>query len=67
MIGPDRLRSVESFTYVGSVFSVAATADDEVKNRIAKACAAFGKLSYNADIIIEMVLFLFYLLLLFNF
>ena len=41
-IGLDRLKIVESFTYLGSVFSAAATADDEVKNRIAKACAAFG-------------------------
>ena len=47
MIGLDRLRSMESFTSLGSVFSVAATADDEVKNRIAKACAAFGRLRYN--------------------
>ena len=47
MVGPDRLRSVESFTHLGSVLSVAATADVEIKNRITKACAAFGKLRYN--------------------
>ena len=42
MVGPDRLRFVESFTHLGSVLSAAATADVEVKNSIAKACAAFG-------------------------
>ena len=44
MVGPHRLRSVESFTHLGSVLSVAATADDEIKNRFTK---AFGKLRYN--------------------
>ena len=47
MVGPDRLRSVKSFTHLESVLSVAGTVDDEVKNRITKACAAFGKLRYN--------------------
>ena len=45
--GSDRLRSVKSSTFLRSDLSVAATAYDEVKNRIAKARAAFGKLRSN--------------------
>ena len=43
MIGSDRLKSVEHIIYMGNVFS-AATVDNEMKTRIAK---AFRKLRYT--------------------
>ena len=39
-----KLQAVESFTYLGSTLSRAATIDAEINNRIAKASSAFGRL-----------------------
>ena len=39
-----RLQAVDNFTYLGSTFSYRINIDDEIKNRIAKASSAFGKL-----------------------
>ena len=39
-----KLQAVESFTYLGSTLSRAATIDTEINNRIAKASSAFGRL-----------------------
>ncbi|KAJ8026543.1 hypothetical protein HOLleu_31402 [Holothuria leucospilota] len=41
------LQAVQKFTYLGSTLTNAVNIDVEVNNRIAKACAAFGRLHKN--------------------
>ena len=44
-VNGERLKSVDKFTYLGSTLSRNVTIDDEVQCRLAKASAAFGRLS----------------------
>ena len=43
--GDTFLKAVDKFCYLGSVLSSAANIDDDVSARLAKASAAFGRLS----------------------
>ncbi|KAK3776392.1 hypothetical protein RRG08_023745 [Elysia crispata] len=44
-----KLQAVDTFTYLGSTLSRAATIDVEVNDKIAKASTAFGRLRENVD------------------
>ena len=44
-VNGERLKAVDKFTYLGSTLSRNVTIDDEVQCRLAKASAAFGRLS----------------------
>ena len=44
LVKEQRLQTVDNFTYLGSTLSRRINIDDEIKNRIAKASSAFGRL-----------------------
>ena len=44
LVKGQRLQAVDKFTYLGSTLSRRINIDDEIKNRIAKASSAFGRL-----------------------
>ena len=44
LVKGQRLQAVDNFTYLGSTLSRRINIDDEIKNRIAKASSAFGRL-----------------------
>ena len=44
LVKGQRLQAIDKFTYLGSTLSRRTNIDDEIKNRIAKASSAFGRL-----------------------